>query len=77
MTVCIIELEGRGIIDGDIGLFCSFAREGGRMDCESVEVPARLGVRCGKREVDLLRGFTDASGDGIPGRAGNLLEVDF
>ena len=78
MNVCIIELDGRGIIEGDIGLpFPLSAREDGRIDCERLEMPARLGVLCGYRDVDLFKPLTDARGDGIPGLAGNLLVVDF
>ena len=77
MTVCIIELAGRGIIEGDVGRLPSPARDGGRVDWFSCEVPARLGVRWGNRDVDLFKPLTVANGDGIPGLAGNLLEVDF
>jgi hypothetical protein len=76
---CIIELDGRGIMEGDMGRLPdpSSARDGGRIDWDKEVVPARLGVRCGKRDVDLLRPLTEVKGDGIPGRVGNLLEVDF
>lgn len=81
--VFISELGGRGIIDGEIGRSRSPpVRDCGRTDWERFEMPARLGVRCGRRVVDLLSGLTPplvepVKGEGIPGLAGKRLEVDF